>query len=94
VATPGAASSALCYYIDTVQDTPNVPSQAEMFGFKLDVNSGVIYAIVNGQPAAALSDAKTITISDFVITPSSQTIDARAFCSKTCTTNCPQVIVR
>lgn len=92
VATPGAASSALCYYIDTVQDTPNVPSQAEMFGFKLD--GGVIYAIVNGQPATALSDAKTITISDFVITPSSQTIDARAFCSKTCTTNCPQVIVR
>jgi type IV pilus assembly protein PilW len=96
---PNSATSStegVCYYV--AQDTDNVASPIERFGFKLD--GGVIYAVVAGAGATApteanaLTDAKTITVSDFVITPSSQTIDARVFCIKPCTTNCPRVVVR
>ena len=84
------ASSALCWSISG--DTNNVVGSDERYGFELD--AGVIYAVVGGASRQALSDPKSITITNLVITPSSQVLPVSDFCSKTCTTNCPEVVVR
>lgn len=91
VDTPTAATNALCYYIETGA-SDNVASAGERYGFKLD--NGILYAIIANSAAQPLTDPNTIFISDFVITPSAQSIDAAGFCNKTCTVNCPRVVVR
>jgi prepilin peptidase dependent protein B len=91
VDTPTIAASALCYYIETgVSD--NVASAGERYGFKLE--DGILYAIIANSAAQPLTDPNTIVISDFVITPSAQSINAASFCNKTCTVNCPRLVVR
>jgi prepilin peptidase dependent protein B len=88
--TTTAASSSLCWSI--AGDANNVVGSDERYGFELD--TGVIYAVVSGAARQALSDPKSITITDLVITPSSQVLPVSDFCSKACTTNCPEVVVR
>lgn len=84
-ATPTSATSKICYKVNTSSGT-------ELYGFTLASNT--LYAFIGGT-RQALTDPKTITITDFVVTPSSQTIDARSYCHTTCTgTNCPRVVVR
>ena len=84
-ATPSSATSKICYKVNTSSGT-------ELYGFTLA--SDTLYAFVGGT-RQALTDPKTITITNFVVTPSSQTIDARSYCHSTCTgTNCPRVVVR
>ena len=85
-----AASSSICYAV--AQDANNSVDSADRFGFELD--GGVVYAVLGGATRQALSDPKSINMTDMVITPSSQVLSAAAFCSKTCTVNCPEVVVR
>lgn len=88
--TTTSASSAICYSV--AGDADNSVSSSERYGFELD--GGVIYAVIGGATRQALTDPKTITISDLVITPSSQVLPATDYCTKTCTTNCPELVVR
>ncbi len=93
-ATTTAASQALCYSIDAV---PAAAVANKRFGFELA--GGVISTVVDGGGAQALTDAKTITITRLVITPSSQVLDASGYCRTACNpaaagANCPQVVVR
>ena len=88
--TTSAASNAICYAV--AADADNTIATAEKYGFELD--GGVIYAVLGGAAREALTDPKTITITDLVITPSSQVLSAADYCSKTCTSNCPEVVVR
>ena len=92
IATPanGTALNELCYYIESSAD--NTVSVAERYGFKLA--SGVLYATIAGAAAQPLTDPNTIVISNFVVTATPQIIDATGFCTKTCTVNCPQVVIR
>jgi prepilin peptidase dependent protein B len=87
---PAAATNALCYAI--AQDNNNAVAESEKFGFELD--GGVIYAVVRGAARVALTDPNTVTITDFVISPSMQVINAANFCSRPCVGNCPKVAVR
>lgn len=86
----GTTLNALCYYIESSVD--NAISVAERYGFKLD--GGVLYATIAGAAAQPLTDLSTIVISDFVITAAPQIIDASGYCAKTCTVNCPRVVLR
>lgn len=88
--TTTAASSAICYSV--AGDSDNAVGTSERYGFELD--GGVIYAVIAGATRQPLTDPKTITITDLVITPSSQTLSASDFCAKACTSNCPEVVVR
>ena len=88
--TTSSASNSICYAV--AGDTDNVVGSSERYGFELD--GGVIYAVLAGATRQALTDPKTINITDLVITPSSQVLSASDYCSKTCTSNCPEVVVR
>ena len=96
--TTTVASTALCYAIEaTVDATPGAIDANERFGFELD--AGVIYTVADGGARQALTDPKSIAISDLVITPSSQVLDASGYCKTACNpaaagANCPQVVVR
>lgn len=92
--SPAAAASSVCYAVS--QDTNNAvneTSRAELFGFHLS-NAGVLFAVIDGGAQQAVTDAGTITITDFVVTPSSQIVPMTGYCKITCTVNCPRVIVR
>lgn len=90
VPSPTTARSNLCYYI--AGDTDDVAASNERYGFQLQ--GGAIRSTIGGAAAQSLTDPNTITITSFTLTPHQQTIDASGFCSKTCTTNCPRVVVR
>ena len=85
-----AASSAICYTV--AQGNSNAVANTDRFGFELD--DGVVYAVLAGAARQPLSDPKTITMTHMVITPNSQVLSASSFCGKTCTINCPEVVVR
>jgi prepilin peptidase dependent protein B len=91
-------SAALCYALEaTVDATPGAIDNNERFGFEVD--GGVIYTVADGGARQALTDPKSIAISDLVITPSSQVLDASSYCKTACNpaavgANCPQVVVR
>ena len=96
-ATTTLASAALCYAIEATADlTPGAIGANELFGFELD--GGVIYTVADGGARQALTDPKSIAISDLVITPSSQVLDASGYCRAGCVAGpgvvCPQVVVR
>lgn len=96
--TTTVATAALCYAIEaTVDANPGGIDNNERFGFELD--NGVIYTVADGGARQALTDPKSIAISDLVITPSSQVLDASGYCKTACNpaaagANCPQVVVR
>lgn len=88
--TTTAASNAICYAV--AGDADNAVGAGERYGFELD--GGIVYAVVSGAARQALTDPRTITVTDLVITPSSQVLPAGDYCAKTCTVNCPEVVVR
>lgn len=87
---PAAAANFVCYSI--AGDANNTVAATEFYGFHL--TNGVLFAVVAGSAEQAVTDAGTITITDFVVTPSSQVIPMTGYCKQTCTSNCPRVIVR
>jgi prepilin peptidase dependent protein B len=90
---PPAAASHVCYAIAGDADNAvNETTRAELYGFHLA--NGVLYAVINGGAQQAVTDPGTITISQFVVTPSSTSVPMTGFCRYTCTVNCPRVIVR
>lgn len=88
--TPTTGGSAICYYI--AQSVGATPGSSDSFEFKLE--EGVILARYGGGDSTPLTDRKTIEITRFAITPSSQTIDGSSYCRKPCTSNCPVLVVR
>lgn len=92
VATPTAARTSICYYIE--QGTPNnLADDTELFGFAL-VN-GVVNAFVAGKAALPLTDPQSLVIDSFQITPRSATFDMAASCTTTPPVGTgPQVVVR
>jgi type IV pilus assembly protein PilW len=87
---PAAAAAFVCY--DVAQDADNMVQNHEHFGFH--VASGVLYAVLAGGSQQALTDASVMTVSHFVVSPSSQAVATGGFCVATCTSNCPRVVVR
>ncbi|MBS1180056.1 MAG: hypothetical protein H6R06_4468 [Proteobacteria bacterium] len=86
-------SLAICFAIQASGDSNATVDANEQFGFDLD--GGVIYLVVDGAARQPLTDPKTIFVSELVITPSSQVLDASSFCKSGCTgSSCPQVVVR
>jgi type IV pilus assembly protein PilW len=91
--TTAEASHAICFAIQASGDSNATVDSNEQFGF--DLEGGVINLVVDGAAPQALTDPKTIFISDLVITPSSQVLDASSFCKSGCAgSSCPQVVVR
>lgn len=91
--SPAASAAYVCYAV--AQDANNavdLTTRAELFGFHL--TSGVLYAVIDGGTQQALTDSGTITITNFVVTPSNQIAPMSGYCKITCTVNCPRVIVR
>lgn len=89
--SPAASASVVCYAV--AQDNDNAVAANEMFGFHLG-NDGVLYAVVSGSAQQALTDPNTIRITNFVVTPISQVVDMTGYCKKTCTVNCPRLVLR
>jgi prepilin peptidase dependent protein B len=87
---PAGAASSVCYSISA--DSDNAVASAEYYGFHL--SGGVLFAVVAGSAQQPLTDSGTLTVTDFVVTPSSQIVPMAGFCKVTCTSNCPRVVVR
>lgn len=91
--SPAAPAPYVCYAVaQDGNNTVNETTRAELFGFHLA--NGVLYAVINGGAQQALTDSGTLTVTDFVVSPSSQNIPMAGFCKVTCTVNCPRVIIR
>ncbi|MDH4060382.1 MAG: hypothetical protein OEU94_06175 [Aquincola sp.] len=91
--SPAASASFVCYAINENIATPlNETTRASLYGFHL--SNGALMAVLNGGAEQAVTDAGTITITDFVVTPVPQVVPMASFCKYTCTVNCPRVIVR
>ncbi len=87
---PTGAAAAACYWVDNGANA--AVNDAERYGF--DVSGGVLYAVVADQ-RTALTDPASITITDLRFDwTGTQSINASNFCAKTCTANCPTVVVR
>lgn len=87
---PSVPATFVCY--DVAQDADNVVQNHEHFGFH--VAGGVLYAVLAGGSQQALTDASAMTVSQFVVSPSSQAVATAGLCVATCTSNCPRVVVR
>ena len=91
--SPAASASFVCYAIaGDSNNTVDEVARTELYGFHL--SNGVLFAVINGGAEQAVTDAGTVTINDFVVTPSTQIVPMASFCRYTCTVNCPRVIVR
>ncbi len=90
VSSPAAAAGTVCYAV--ARNADNVVDANEYYGFH--VSGGVLYAVVGGGAEQPLTDAASITINSFVVTPVPQTISMASYCRFTCTVNCPRIIVR
>jgi prepilin peptidase dependent protein B len=90
VATPAAAASSVCYAV--AQNANNVVDTNEYYGFH--ARAGVLYAVVGGGSEQPVTDAASVTITNFMVTPVPQTISMAGYCRLTCTVNCPRIIVR
>ncbi len=91
--SPAASASHVCYAMAHDGDNAvNELTRAELYGFHLA--DGVLYAVLNGGAQQALTDPGTVTVTRFVVTPSSQIISMASYCRATCEMNCPRVIVR
>ena len=89
--TPNSAASdavSFRYSRDTTEN--NVVDSNEQFGFRL--RNGAIEMLLGGSGWQALTDAGTLTVSVFSVTPSVERIDLQGSCSKACptgSTSCP-----
>lgn len=87
---PAAAASEVCYYV--AQSAGNMVTAADRYGFHLA--SGVLFSVIAGAAPVQLTDPSAVVISDFVVSPITQTVSMAGYCKSTCTVNCPRVIVR
>jgi prepilin peptidase dependent protein B len=90
VAPDGAASDAVSFRYSRDTTENNTVDSNEQFGFRL--RNGSIEMLLGGSGWQALTDAGTLTVSSFSVTPSVERIDLQGSCSKACpagSTSCP-----
>jgi prepilin peptidase dependent protein B len=90
---PSGTHAQACYWIDVDGDA--LAEDSERYGFSV-ANNGVLQAVYANGAATDLTDPNAITVTGLSIAWTSQ---ARQFtgtqaCAKTCTSNCPTVVVR
>ena len=89
-APDNAASDAVSFRYSRDATENNVVDSNEQFGFRL--RNGTIEMLLGGSGWQALTDAGTLTVSGFSVTPSVERIDLQSSCSKACpagSTTCP-----
>lgn len=90
VAPDNAASDAVSFRYSRDTTENNAVDSNEQFGFRL--RNGMIEMLLGGSGWQALTDAGTLTVSAFSVTPSVERIDLQGSCSKPCpagSTTCP-----
>ena len=90
VSPDSAASDAVSFRYSRDATENNVVDSNEQFGFRL--RNGTIEMLLGGSGWQALTDAGTLTVSGFSVTPSVERIDLQGSCSKACpagSTICP-----
>ena len=90
VAPDSAASNAVSFRYSRDTTENNVVDSNEQFGFRL--RNGAIEMLLGGSGWQALTDAGTLTVTTFGVTPLVERIDLQATCSKPCptgSTSCP-----
>ncbi|MDP3819953.1 MAG: prepilin-type N-terminal cleavage/methylation domain-containing protein [Burkholderiales bacterium] len=90
VAPDNAASDAVSFRYSRDATENNAVDSNEQFGFRL--RNGTIEMLLGGSGWQALTDAGTLTVSAFSVTPSVERIDLQGSCSKACpagSTTCP-----
>jgi prepilin peptidase dependent protein B len=90
VAPDGAASDAVSFRYSRDATENNRVDSNEQFGFRL--RNGTIEMLLGGSGWQALTDAGTLNVSGFNITPSVERIDLQGTCSKACpagSSTCP-----
>jgi prepilin peptidase dependent protein B len=90
VAPDNAASDAVSFRYSRDTTENNAVDSNEQFGFRL--RNGTIEMLLGGSGWQALTDAGTLTVSAFSVTPSVERIDLQGSCSKACpadSTTCP-----
>ncbi|MEO8806626.1 MAG: prepilin-type N-terminal cleavage/methylation domain-containing protein [Burkholderiaceae bacterium] len=90
IAPSSAASDAASFRYSRDGSENNSVDSNEEFGFRL--RSGTIEMLLGGSGWQALTDAGTLVVTRFSVTPLLERIDLQAVCSKPCpagSTNCP-----
>ncbi len=92
-----SASSEVTYEFstDAVENNALNASGDEQFGARL--NNGALQLQVSNGTWTDITDARSMTVTAFAITPTTTAIDLGGFCAKTCaagTLNCPTVTMR
>jgi prepilin peptidase dependent protein B len=90
IAPGAAASDAVSFRYSRDAAENNVVDSNEQFGFRL--RSGAIEMQLGAGGWQALTDAGTLNVTEFRVTPSVQEIDLQNFCATTCpsgSTSCP-----
>ena len=90
IAPSGAASDAVSFRYSRDSTENNVVDTNEQFGFRL--RSGAVEMLLGAGNWQALTDAGTLFITNFSVTPEVERIDLQALCSKPCaagSTTCP-----
>ncbi|MEQ1682071.1 MAG: prepilin-type N-terminal cleavage/methylation domain-containing protein [Burkholderiaceae bacterium] len=90
VAPDSAASDAVSFRYSRDTTENNALDSNEQFGFRL--RNGTIEMLLGGSGWQALTDAGTLTVSAFSVTPRVERIDLQGSCSKPCpvgSTTCP-----
>ena len=90
IAPSSAASDAVSFHYSRDGTENNRVDSNEEFGFRL--RNGVIEMLLGGGGWQALTDAGTLTVTTFGVTPSNERISLQTACSKACpagSTTCP-----
>jgi prepilin peptidase dependent protein B len=90
IAPGAAASDAVSFRYSRDATENNVVDSNEQFGFRL--RSGAIEMQLGAGGWQALTDAGTLNVTEFRVTPSVQEIDLQGFCAAACpsgSTSCP-----
>ena len=90
VAPAAAASDAVSFRYSRDASENNLVDSNEQFGFRL--RNGAIELQLGAGNWQALTDANTVTVTVFNVTPSVQDIDLQSFCAQPCpagSTTCP-----
>jgi type IV pilus assembly protein PilW len=82
VAPGGAASDAVSFRYSRDASENNLVDSNEQFGFRL--RNGAIELQLGAGNWQALTDAGTVTVTAFSVTPTVQDIDLQGFCPKAC----------
>lgn len=89
----GAASDAITFAYSRDATENHVLDSNERFGFRL--RNGVLEMLIGAASWQALTDAGTVTVTAFSITPNVQRLSLAAYCPRGCTgASCPQQELR